>query len=410
MTSDRTAYGGARLPLMDVGDRGRACVFALASMLAILGALALPALAARGETEPELIPTIAPLGPNETRATIPIGQSLGSQPFVVLSERVRAGGGLRRGDVLRATAEVQLSTTCAKPEPRCIGSRYTYSPRMVGQVVLASSPTATGGSGADPISDIKKRRCNQQRPNRNHHCVLVFSNAVKKVRNAGNLPCPPDDCYLNVVASADHPNAGAGDLVIVGADRPDASVDGDKARVDGLIERGAIPPPRIRDGGAKMRDSVLIEPSGEEGRKVVRSLRLDGLRKGDALRISTDQRIGISSVPYNVYIGTRVIVATSPTETRTDGFVSSVISNGGEVTEQNGYNCTQGGSAYKNPCNSPKAATAYVKRRMPQKNGEPKPVFVNIVMAGLAKLDTAHPNDRMSVLDGEIRTRRYRAP
>lgn len=395
---------------MDARDWGRTRWTALAVALAGLAALAVPAVAARGEVQPELIPTIASLGPNEMRETLPVTRTPEASPFVVLSERVRAGGGLRRGDLLRATAEVQLTTTCAKPEPRCIGKRYDYSPRMVGQVVLASSPTATGGAGADPISDKKTKRCTQKRPNRNHHCVLVFAGAVKRVRNLDALPCQPSDCYLNVVASADHPNAQDGNVVIVGADRPDATVDGDKARVDGFVERGRVPPPRVREGGAKMRDSVLIDPSGNAGKKVVRSLRLDGLRKGDVLRVSTDQLIGISSVPYNVYIGTRVILATSPTSIKTDGFVASVISNGGEITEQNGFNCTQGRSEYQGPCNSPKAATAVVKRRMPQKNGEPKPVFVNIVMAGLPKLATAERNDRMSVRDGVIRTARYRAP
>lgn len=390
--------------------RGRTRVAMLAALLAALAALAVPALAVRGEAEPVLIPTIASLGPNEERETIPVSRFAEAAPFVVLSEELRTSGGLERGDILRATAEVQLTTTCAKPEPRCIGTRYDYSPRMIGQVVLASSPTATGGANADPISQKKTKRCNQKRPNRNHHCVIVFADAVKRVRSLNTLPCQPNDCYLNVVASADHPNAQPGNVVIVGADRPDATVDGDKARVDGVIERGAVPGPALRSGGAKMRDSVLIEPDGNAGKKVVRSLRLNGLRKGDVIRISTDQLIGISSVPYNVYIGTRVIMATSPTAVKTDGFVESVISNGGEITEQNGFNCTQGGSEYQNPCNSPKAATAYVKRKMPQKNGEPKPVFVNIVMAGLPKLAVAHPNDRMTVRAGEIRTERYRVP
>ena len=142
--------------------RGRTRAVVLAILLACACAGTLPALAAHGETEPDLITTIASRGSNETRETIPITQTRGAQPFVVLSERVNAGGGLRRGDILRATAELQLSTTCVLPEPRCIGSRYSYSPRMDAQVVLASSPTATGGSNADPISKVKTRRCNQQ--------------------------------------------------------------------------------------------------------------------------------------------------------------------------------------------------------------------------------------------------------
>lgn len=390
--------------------RGRTRAATLVAMIAALAALAASALGAQGDPKPELIPTIASLGPNEKRETIPVTRSAGAEPYVVLSERLAAGGGLERGDIIRATAEFQLTTTCAKPEPRCIGKRYDYSPRMVGQVVLASSPAATGGANADPISQKKTKQCTQKRPNRNHHCVFVFNDAVKRVRNLGALPCQPNGCYLNVVASADHPNAQDGNVVIVGADRPDASVEGDKARVDGVIERGSIPPPKIQEGGAKMRDTVLIDPDGNAGRKVVRSLRLEGLEKGDVVRIGTDQLIGISSVPYNVYIGTRVIISRSPTSTKTDGFVSSVISNGGEITEQNGFNCTQGNSEYQGPCNSPKAATFYVKRNLPQQGGDPKPVFVNIVMAGLPKLAVAHPNDRMTVREGEIRTQRYRVP
>ena len=135
--------------------RGRTRAVALAVLLACTGASALPAVAAHGETEPDLITTIASRGSNETRETIPITQTRGAQPFVVLSERVNAGGGLRRGDILRATAELQLSTTCVLPEPRCIGSRYSYSPRMDAQVVLASSPNATGGSSADPDLESK---------------------------------------------------------------------------------------------------------------------------------------------------------------------------------------------------------------------------------------------------------------
>ena len=60
----------------------------------------------------------------------------------------------------------------------------------------------------------------------------------------------------------------------------------------------------------------------------------------------------ISSTGYNVFIGTRLIVASSPTDTKTRGFVSNVVSNGGEVTEQNGFNCTRGQSVYEDPCTS----------------------------------------------------------
>ena len=393
----------------DATGRGRAPrAWALAAALTAACAFASGGLAAGGQVESALIPSLSDIGPNETRGTIPITSTRGASPYVVLSKRVSAGGGLRRGDILRATAELQLSTTCVVQDSRCIGTQYGYTPRMEAQVVLASSATATGGSQADPISGIEQKSCNQQRPNRNHHCVFVFANAERAIRNAGNLPCPPDACFLNVVAQASHLSARAGNVVIVGADRPDGSIDGDKARVDGLLERGRVPRPRVKVGGSKMRDTVPIEPGSNAGRRVVRSIRVDGLRKGDALRLSARQTMDISSTGYNVYIGTRLIVATSPTETRTKGFVADVISNGGEVSEQNGFNCTRGQSAYEDPCTSEKAATASVRRKMPMKGGEPRPVWVNIVVAGAPKLVKADPGDRMEVRGGQIRVERYR--
>lgn len=357
---------------------------------------------------PALIPTLAGQGPNEVRATIPITRNRGAEPYVVLSERLKPGGGLRSGDIVRATAELQLTTTCVTSEPRCIGVPYDYTPRLDAWVVLASTSNATGGRNAKPISQTKTVRCNQQRPHRNHHCVLAFANAEKRVRNSGNLPCRPDKCFLNVVASADHRNARSGNVVVVGADRPDGSVDGDKGRVDGFVERGNVPRAKRFEGDSKMADKVPIEPEGEAGQKVVRSLRLDGLRKGDVLRISAKQKMRISSVNYSVFIGTKMILAPSPKDRSSRGFANTVVSNRGDVTETNGFNCTQGKSAYEDPCTSEKAATVLIKRNLPEEGGEPKPLFVNIVTSGLPKLATAGRNDRMKVQSGEIRVERYR--
>ena len=47
---------------------------------------------------------------------------------------------------------------------------------------------------------------------------------------------------------------------------------------------------------------------------------------------------------------------------------------------------------------------------MPLRDGEPKPVFVNVVVAGAPKLTQADPGDRMEVEGGVIRVERYRVP
>lgn len=381
-----------------------------AALFATALGLAAPGLAAQAGPDPALIASLSPRGPNETRTTITVTESRGADPLVVLSQRLRAGGGLERGDIVRATAEVQLTTTCVEAVQRCIGHRYNYTPRMDTQVVLASSSTATGGSGADPISGVESKRCNQHRPDRNHHCVFAFDDAVKRVRNVGGLPCPPDNCFVNVVASASNDGAKNGDVVIIGADRPDGSIDQDKARVDAFVERGDVPAPSVKAGGAAMRRTVPIAPSGKAGRRVVRSMRIDGLRKGDVLRIGARQRMGLGHLPYNAFIGTRMIVASGPRDVSTHGFVAHAVSVGGEVTELNGFNCTRGPSAYEDPCTAEKAATVAIRRKLPVRNGDPKPVFINVLVSGAPKFHVASPGDRMVVMGGHIRAERYRVP
>ncbi len=381
---------------------------ALAGALASAGGLASAGQTARIDG-PALITSLAGQGPNEVRTTIPISRKRGAEPRVVLSEPLDLGGGLRHGDVLRATAELQVTTTCVTPEPRCIGVPYGFTPRTDASLMLASNSSATGGRKAEPISGTKTINCNQQRPNRNHHCVFAFANAGKQIRQAGNEPCRPGSCFLNVVASADHKNASSGNVLVIGTDRPDGSVEGDKGRVDGFIERGDVPRAKKFENDEKMADKVPIEPENQDGQKVVRSLRLDGLEKGDVLQISAKQTMRISSVNYSVYIGTKVILAPGPKDKASKGFVNDVVSNRGDVTESNGFNCTQGRSAFEDPCTTKKAATVLIEGDLPQSgNGEPKPVFVNIVTAGLPKLATAGRNDRMEAEGGGIKVKRYR--
>src|SRR5688572_12950995 len=135
-------------PVEGEGKAGRDRVLrAAAFALVLAGASGLAAASPAARLDgPALITTLAGQGPNEVRSTIPISRNRGGEPRVVLSERLKTGGGFRRGDVLRATAELQLTTTCVTPEPRCIGAPYGYTPRLDAKVVLASSSSATGGS------------------------------------------------------------------------------------------------------------------------------------------------------------------------------------------------------------------------------------------------------------------------
>jgi len=215
---------------------------------------------------------------------------------------------------------------------------------------------------------------------------------------------------VNVIASADHHAARPGNVVIVGADRPDGSIAQDKARLAVLVERGRVPAPRVYTDARAVRKSVPIEPEEKAGRRVTFSLELDDLRKGDVLVAKGQASLSIASLPYNAFVGTRMIVASSPRAVTTSGYAARATTNGGEISELNGFNCTHGPSAYEDPCTTRKSAIAMIRRSPPTRRGEPKPLYLNLVVAGAPKLAPASDRDRMRVLGGSLRAERYRAP
>ena len=368
----------------------------------ILAVLALPAGA--GQEDAGLHPALS--GNNaEDRATIPISKHRGAEPEVAVSIPLASPKTLQAGDVIRVSAELQVTTTCVDSSDRCIGKPYSYTPLIESRLVLAKGRERTEGR---KLTSFRRIECNQRRPNRNHHCVFVFSNIDERIRNAGNLPCPPNRCFVNLVTRASHRRTRPGSVIVLGADRPDGSIGQDKARLDVVVQRGkaGLQVSRTRD---EARRSVPIEPGGSRGRRVIYSLRLDGLRRGDVLLVKARALTGIGGLPYNVFVGTRLVAASSPTDTRPKGIARRAIAIGGQVGELNGFNCTHGPSQYRNPCETRKAGTTVV-RRTPTRAGKPAPIYLNLVGSALEKLANAGPGDRMQVLDGGyLRVSRYRA-
>ena len=73
-------------------------------------------------------------------------------------------------------------------------------------------------------------RCKQKRPNRNHHCAIVFREGGLEIPDPNALPCPPDACYVNLLIGADHPKAKPANRIVLGGDRPNGEVAQDRAR------------------------------------------------------------------------------------------------------------------------------------------------------------------------------------
>jgi ribosomal protein L39E len=346
---------------------------------------------------------------SEIRERVPISQRKWGKKRVAMTIPPAHLPTLHRGDLLRTTGEVQLSTTCIDfNSVRCIGRRYALSPRVDARIVIAARRGATGGDEVMAIAQTDSLRCHQPLPNRNHHCVLVFPPTTTRISHPNRLPCRPDACRLNLVVEADHPRARDGQVVLVGADRPDGTVRQDKGRLSAMVLRGRVQSKRLRTAKRQSR-SIPIAPSGKTGRRVIYSQRINKLHEGDVIEASVRHLITISSLRYATFIGTDVVLARSPGAVSSAGLPRKVATGNGDLTEQNGFNCTHGPSAYRDPCRTRKAGAVQIKRDAEQQ-GRPVPLWVNVVTAGLPKGTTAKPRDRMRVLPrGELVVRRYRA-
>jgi hypothetical protein len=336
---------------------------------------------------------------SELLDTVPIGRREGQSKRVVLSLGPGRLPALRRRDKLRASAEVQLSVTCVgEADHRCIGRPYAFSPRIAAWVVLAPNRHQASGAKTKPVSKVDRMRCSQRRPNRNHHCVLVI-NAAAGIGPLSTLPCRHDRCHLNLVVSASHPAAERGNVVTVGADRPDGTVRQGQAKLNAALMRGPLPAPEVVRSDRFVHRGIPVDPEGKAGRRTVYSVELPPLSPGDVVVASARQVSVIAHLPYNVFIGSRLLLSTTPGARTSDRVARKIGVPRGQVTEGNGFNCTHGPSAYRSPCVTRKVG-AFEVRRHPVRGGRPAPVYLNLVVGTLAKLHVPDPSDEVRVAGG----------
>jgi hypothetical protein len=348
---------------------------------------------------------------SEIERVVPIARRKWAKKRVVMSLGPGALPTFHRNDILRTSAEVQVTTTCVEAgSPRCIGKPYGFSPREDARIVLANRRRASGGAHTKVIADTHSLRCHQQRPQRNHHCVLVFPPEPRRIRHPHALPCRPSACHLNLVLEADHRPAHHGQVIVVGADTPGGSVRQDKGRLNAITLHKHVPPPKRYRTANVRSHSIPIAPSGKAGRRVIYSQRLTNLHKGDVIEASARHLVTISSLPYPSFVGSELILTHGPHAVSPTGVAKGAVSTNGQVTEMNGFNCTHGHSAYRSPCRTTKAGAVRIQHSI-SRRGHPIPLYLNVVCAGKAKLTQPQPDDRMRVLaDGALVVRRYRAP
>jgi hypothetical protein len=290
-----------------------------------------------------------------------------------------------------------------------VGTNYAINPTVTARIVLSPSPKAD--AGFLPLSPSRSVLCKQQRPNRNHHCTIAIPNTETPITDLSALPCPPDACYVDLIIGAANPRARRGNVVVLGADRPDGSVTQDKGRLNVVQAHADVPEPTVTSSEALVNTELPLTVNDSEKRRVVYSVPIPAPQKNDVLAFDARYLTGISSLRFNTFVSSRVITAASPTDTKPLKFAKNAIPLKGQATESNGFNCTLGPSGYANPCTNVKAgAVRFVRDVVDPDTGAPATVYLN-VLAGAKPLlaEKVRDSDRVSLgaLPGGLTVARY---
>ena len=307
---------------------------------------------------------------------------------------------LARGDRIRITAELMVTTNCVKPVPRCRGPSYGYNPRIRARLVLAPSRRVKQGPRTMPVSKLRRETCTQRRPQYEHHCVFVFTHAGFDVQRQGRLPCALETCYVNLVADAHHPRASSRDRLIVGGLRPSGKILQDRSRINAVRYRDALPSD-FEAAATERLHRQRMPPNLE--RRVVISRRLRGLEGSEQLAVQAVMRTDISHLPYAVRTSARLILAESPRATKPGNFVKSHAVGTGEISENNGSNCTKPPGR----CTYRKVGVLEMRRDAVDRQDRRVPLYINLVTVLGPKVLEARARDRVRFRRGEIRVVRF---
>ncbi len=140
---------------------------------------------------------------------------------------------------------------------------------------------------------------------------------------------------------------------------------------------------------------------------MIYSVKLPKLRRGDAILARARQLTEIGHLPYSAFIGSELIVATKRSKARSTGLARRTIANRGNLGAANGFNCTQGSSAFRTPCLTRKVALGVVKRDVVSKRGRSVPLYVNLISRSFPKRTGAGSGDAAIIAGGRLAVRRF---
>ena len=233
--------------------------------------------------------------------------------------------------------------------------------------------------------------------------MLVFTHGGLRIGDPRRLPCALDACFVNLVASADSRQAGGGDLVMVGGQQPDGHIPQDRGRINAIRIRD-LSPADFQTLRTDVRRHRHLRPNFQ--RRVVYSQRLNRLRDGDQLAVQATMRTGIAQLRYAVRASARLILADSPNAVHQGNFVRHHAFGRGEISENNGSNCTQD----ERTCLYRKVGVLEMRRSAVDARGRPVPLYVNLITVVGPKLTKPRAGDRIDIRRrGGIEVTRYPA-
>jgi hypothetical protein len=326
---------------------------------------------------------------SELVKTIPITSRPGQSPRVVMSlgkghRSTTSLPDLAPGDRLDATAELEVTTDCEERQPGCVGSPYGYDPVVQARLLLAGDPRETeSGDKALALSATKSETCTHRR----HHAVIVFADAGRRVPDRG-LPWSGPS-WINFVLSAHHPDARAGDRLLVGENEPDGTVKGDRGRINAVRLR-----PASQHAIAPLRETRRRATAIPLGKKetVIYSQPLEHLAEDAQLAVRAKLLTDAARLLHPARVTTRLFLADDPSQTHPGRHASRVAAFRGTITEPNGFNCTPEHS----PCTTRKVGIARITRSPGMR------LFINLVAVGAVppQFGRARRSDVLAVRDG----------
>jgi hypothetical protein len=294
------------------------------------------------------------------------------------------------GDRLRVMAETEVTTDCEHRSPACVGNPYTYAPVVQGRLLLAGSQRTAEAGRAKLIKELRPRSLSHKQ----HHGVIVFADAELLVGER-DLPGRGGRPHVNLSLDAHHRQARRGHKLLIGENEPDGSVGQDKGRLCVVRLRGSLPRlDPVKTTSREARQLPIVK--GEE--RVVYSLPLPGLTKGEQLAVRAKLTTSTTDLDYWARVSARLVLADRRTEKVVGERAKKVSTFRGAITERNGLHCRPGDKG----CTTWKVGVL----RMTESAG--KRLFVNLVADCGAPFGGQSRGDTMLVLDdGFIEVVRY---